>query len=258
MSLLGRLFWSPMATKEQVEARQRVIRDMEWSALKAWIPEGSAFLDVGCGAGYNMLLAKMERQCRVKGIDPDPGAHGVGRYASAMDAQISTDIQQGMAEALPFEDNSFDVVFSSHVLEHVQDRQKSLEEMQRVAKPGAVIIVGMPTNTMSWLGLLAQWLFTTHIRIYKVFRGRHGRSLGMRLLNVFLPPSHSFPETKTVIYDLIHYRPSAWRRVVASRLSIQQHLFGGLYCYPDFPQVLSARPATGQKGSSVFFLCTTA
>ena len=254
MSALGQLFWAPLATREQVETRQKIIRDLEWNALEAFIPANAQFLDVGCGAGYNMLLAKNEKKCQVKGIDPDPGAHGVGRYASAMDAQIADDIQQGMAEALPFEDNSFDVVFSSHVLEHVQDREKSLEEMQRVVKPDGVIIVGMPTSTMAWLGLVAQWLFTTHIRLYNVFRGGASRPLLLRLKHLFLPPSHSFPESKTVLYDLVHYSPRAWRRLVASRLGVRKQVNGGLYCYPDFPQLL-APSSRSRNGSSVFFIC---
>jgi ubiquinone/menaquinone biosynthesis C-methylase UbiE len=43
-------------------------------------------------------------------------------------------ILKATAENIPFKDESFDVVYSSHVLEHVTDEVKSLEEMKKVLK----------------------------------------------------------------------------------------------------------------------------
>jgi len=37
---------------------------------------------------------------------------------------------------LPFEDNTFDVVFCNHVLEHIEDDKKAMSELYRVLKPG--------------------------------------------------------------------------------------------------------------------------
>lgn len=44
----------------------------------------------------------------------------------------------------PFEDNTFDEVFSAHVLEHVSDLGKTMEELTRICKPGAAIKVIVP------------------------------------------------------------------------------------------------------------------
>lgn len=254
MSVLGNIFWYPMATKDQIESRQQVIRDAEWDMVRENIPQGSLFLDVGCGAGDNMIKAMRDRGCQVKGIDPDPGAHGVGRFDSKIDDSVSQNIATGMAEDLPFEDDRFDVVFCSHVLEHVNSKSTSLQEMARVAKPDGLIVVAVPTHWMSGLGLLAQWMFTTHIRIRALFSSNDKRPWSNRLRSVFLPGSHSYPESKTVLYDLSHYRPSKWKAIIESELKVEEVRYGPLYAYPDFPQLI---PVSSPKwaGSSVFFFC---
>lgn len=54
-------------------------------------------------------------------------------------ADVKADIQN-----LPFEDNSFDVIFCNHVLEHVEDDKKALSELFRVMKPGGWGILQVP------------------------------------------------------------------------------------------------------------------
>lgn len=54
-------------------------------------------------------------------------------------ADVKADIQN-----LPFEDNSFDVIFCNHVLEHVDDDKKALRELFRIMKPGGWGIFQVP------------------------------------------------------------------------------------------------------------------
>ena len=76
-----------------------------------------------------MLRAKSQLNCSVFGIDPSPGEQGVGRY-EAKDMEAIT-IDKGFAENLPYDDNHFDVVFCSHVLEHVDNEDVSLQELMK-------------------------------------------------------------------------------------------------------------------------------
>lgn len=63
---------------------------------------------------------------------------------------ITGDIESPLAKVkmdihnIPFEDNTFDVVFCNHVMEHVQDDIKAMAELHRVLKPGGWGILQIP------------------------------------------------------------------------------------------------------------------
>ena len=63
--------------------------------------------------------------------------------AVAQQLQPSIEWRQGMAESLPYEDNSFDAVVSQFGLMFFQDRSASLSEMLRVLKPNATMAVAV-------------------------------------------------------------------------------------------------------------------
>ena len=56
-------------------------------------------------------------------------------------ADVKCDIQD-----MPFEDNTFDVIFCNHVLEHVDDDKKAMSELHRVMKPGGFGIFQVPID----------------------------------------------------------------------------------------------------------------
>ena len=63
---------------------------------------------------------------------------------------ITADIESPLAKVkmdiheIPFEDNTFDIIFCNHVLEHVDDDYKAMTEMRRVLKPGGWAILQIP------------------------------------------------------------------------------------------------------------------
>ncbi len=65
---------------------------------------------------------------------------------------ITTDLNSPLADVkadicnLPFKDNSFDIIFCNHVLEHIPDDQKAMEEMYRILKPGGWGIFQIPQD----------------------------------------------------------------------------------------------------------------
>lgn len=250
---LSSIFWCPISSKEKIEYYQEKIRELEWNAIKKFIPPSSTFLDVGCGAGYSLIKAKEELLCEVQGIDPEPGAHGVGRYTLGL--WKDRPIIQGSAESLPFESDSFDVVYSSHVLEHVNSESAAILEMKRVLKPEGVLIIGMPTATMSWVGLISALLFTTHISIYHFIRSVGKKQAKSTFIRIFLPSSHSSPRKKYITYDLSHYRISNWQKIVSKQFRIATILTPGLYPYPDYIQWFPLVQRT-KFSSSVFFICS--
>jgi ubiquinone/menaquinone biosynthesis C-methylase UbiE len=247
------IFWYPFSSKNNIEKYQKQIRDIEWDSFKEYIPTNSNLLDVGCGSGDNLSRAASELKCKTTGIDPAPGAHGVGRFTE--DAMIKSEIIQGNAENLPFENKTFDVVFCSHVLEHVNNEHKSLTEIARVTKENGTIIIGMPTASMTIIGLISHYLLTTHVNILFFIKHIGKKEMLNRFIHIFLPKSHSYPNHRFFFYDLHAYRVSRWTKLVNSEFSIKHTITPCLYPYPDYIQFF---PKIKNKkfSSSVFFICT--
>lgn len=99
-------------------------------------------LDLGCGNGIaSYAFASLGHD--VSAIDPDPsrdvGLGATARLASAVShGSIST--YKAFAEALPFPDATFDVVYARQSLHHFGDLQQGLTECARVLKPGGILL----------------------------------------------------------------------------------------------------------------------
>lgn len=251
--MIGKIIYCLVSDQNKIEHLQQQIRDMEWAAIVDEIPHKSSFLDVGCGAGYAMYKAKTEKECSIYGIDPDPGGHGVGRFFGQFPTETIS-IHKGFAEELPFETNTVDVVYSSHVLEHVNDEQLALQEMKRVLKEDGVVIIGMPTATMAWINWFSQIVFASHVRIYEFFRFFVTKNSAKQFVRIFRIKSHSSPRASSIWYDINHYRVSNWKKIVAKEFTIEKVIQPCLYPYPDYTQWF--RLHKNRFGSSsVFFIC---
>lgn len=252
---LLKLYYFASLSKEKTDFNQKIIRDVEWDAIKQNIPLNSKFLDVGCGAGYAMRKAQQEFNCDCHGIDPEPGAHGVGRFNE--NSKSGLNIVQGFSEQLPYSDQSFQVVYSSHVLEHVNDESKSLAEMKRVLTNDGKLIIGMPTADMAWVNLWTEVLFTTHQRVFNViFQFLPYIKTGKTsLVNAIIPCSHSTPRAKTIFYDLEHYKIENWKKTVEEYFKIDETILPAFYPYPQYWQLFKMKK-NYKKSSSVFFICS--
>jgi len=66
-----------------------------------------------------------------------------GKYETADLTMRNVDHKVDL-QNLPFDDSSYDFIFASHVLEHIPDDQKAIQEIRRVMKPGGVAILPVP------------------------------------------------------------------------------------------------------------------
>ena len=251
MSIIGKIIYSTKSSKDKVEKYQQIIRDNEWNEIKNYIEKNSNFLDVGCGSGYAMMRASKEFNCSVHGVDPEPGAHGVGRYIKKLFS--SPKIEKGMAENLPYKDESFEVVYSSHVLEHVQDEILSLKEIKRVLKDDGVLIIGMPTSSMAILNLISQIIFTSHIKVYEFIKNIYRPIFFKNFIYIFRIVSHSQPRANSIWYDINHYRITKWKKMIEREFEIIEVIKPSFYPYPDYPQFFKIHKNLFFT-SSVFFI----
>ncbi len=102
------------------------------------IRPGERVVDVGCGAGFDSLIAAHMTGTggRVIGIDMTPEMLSKARGAAEAAGASNIDFREGVAEALPVEDDWADVVISNGAINLCPDKLAVFREMYRVLKPG--------------------------------------------------------------------------------------------------------------------------
>jgi len=99
-------------------------------------------LDVGCSAAFFLKLAEEY------GWKPQ-GAEISEFGASFSNEELGIDVFHGTLQEAAYDDGRFDVVFSSHVMEHIEQPLDVLNEMKRVLRPGGAVVTVIPTQFAS-------------------------------------------------------------------------------------------------------------
>jgi arsenite methyltransferase len=102
------------------------------------VEPGAVVLDLGCGAGTDLLIAAQMtgRTGRVIGVDMTASMlDRAGESADAMGLE-NVELHETLIESLPLADASVDVVISNGVIDLVPDKDAVLDEIDRVLRPG--------------------------------------------------------------------------------------------------------------------------
>lgn len=99
-------------------------------------------LDVGCGPGEFVVTLNLHG-IKTMGVTPDEDEVEVAKVWQKYYG-LKNNVVKGYGEKLPFEDNTFDIVLSHHVLEHVDDVKKTVDEMLRVLMTGGSLYISTP------------------------------------------------------------------------------------------------------------------
>ena len=98
---------------------------------------GEEVLDVGCGLGGPARMLAAKYGCKVTAIDLTPefcaAAEELNARVGLADRIV---VQEANALALPFDDDTFDVVWTMHVTMNIEDKATLYDQMARVLKPG--------------------------------------------------------------------------------------------------------------------------
>lgn len=129
------------------------------------IPKSGVCLEVGCGSGVNSaFLSQAVRRVIATDLPSYDGqTHSLGiDVADGLLRRLdinNVELVSCSGERLPFADNSFDLVFSSSVLEHIDDKERALKEMFRVVRPGGRVICIIPTYVQSLCAFAHLYLY---------------------------------------------------------------------------------------------------
>ncbi len=156
------------------------MQTINFSRLK--LQAGDTVLDVGCGEGRHSIGAWLESDVHVVGVDLCEKDLETARtrqqdFSSYATPQKSIEFKYANALKLPFEDNSFDKVICSEVLEHVPDYQGVLKEINRVLKPDGLMALSVPRawpEEICWrLSKAYHEVEGGHIRIFNATHLKH-------------------------------------------------------------------------------------
>lgn len=190
------------------------VRNYEIEKIVRHFPPGATVLEIGGGTGYQAKQLA-DYGFAVTSIDVSSSNY--------RDKQVFP-VQTYDGKRFPFEENTFDLVFSSNVLEHVLDLDQLHQETRRVLKPDGYCVHVMPTSVWRFwtsftnyvelvqrVGLLLPALIPESISPREVLRPFRFAKRAWGLARYYaVPPRHG--EIGNVVSELWTFSASRWLR----------------------------------------------
>lgn len=219
-------------------------------------------LELGCGIGYySAFLSKISSEVIATDLEViDPATHSPGLqitrdFLAALDIKNVT-VMNASAEELPFEDNTFDLVFSSHVIEHVPNMNKAILEIDRVLKPGGINFCIVPTTTDRIYAFFTFYIYLFKRVIIKLFNklipkkttassNQNAASSLASPISYYskhlpFPPPHGV--LPSYLSEIKNWTLKNWRKNITNENKIKLVAQYGLQLNPLFPLLSSLFP----------------
>ncbi len=192
----------------------KIIRQHELQQALRYFPASGRILEIGAGAGWQAQWLSHQ-----------------GYEVTAVDIPESQYLQSRVFPIilydginLPFPDNSFDIIFSSNVLEHIPDPNKLDREFKRVLRPNGTAVHIVPTSTWRLWTILTHHFYICRLVIGYIkiqvltdsskAIGQFNQSSHLSRVEIFSrllwPPRHG--ECGTAIYELYLFSKKSWLR----------------------------------------------
>jgi 2-polyprenyl-3-methyl-5-hydroxy-6-metoxy-1,4-benzoquinol methylase len=159
-----------------------------------YIKDNDRILDIGCQFGYFAYYISKKQNIRYYGIDISQVAIDDAIKNTANCTGIAEFKLGDVEDKIDYNDEQFDVVVSSQVLEHLKDPQKLLDEMFRLCKPDGVIIVSTPImneimchehrHIFSYYSIME--LFDKYASDYKIYKWNKFKQIKEKHRDIFI------------------------------------------------------------------------
>lgn len=186
-----------------------LIRDHELNKIKNYFITDKKVLEIGGGNGYQASIIK-----------------SWGSEISSIDIEINHnekyfEVKKYDGINLPFSDESFDIVYSSNVLEHVKNLDLLIRETKRVIKPTGIIIHLIPSTTWRFWTILAHYPYLI-IRLFNIIFVKEKKiknegtenlkltSKPVSFISKFFPQPHG--EFSSAISELFYFSKFYWKK----------------------------------------------
>lgn len=134
----ARRVWEAMAPRYDRDIK--LIEKIQFGGGRAWVGSRATgrVLEVAVGTGRN--FAFYPREVSITGIELSPAMLAIARTRAAQ-LRLDVDLRVGDAQALPFDDDSFDTVVCTLSLCTIPDHAAAIAEMARVLRPGGRLLL---------------------------------------------------------------------------------------------------------------------
>jgi len=140
---MGEEIWEKVWTKNLITSDYSLKYLEFMKEIQKDLPPGSKVLEAGCGTGQTLAL--LSERHETHGLDISRAALKLTRYSC-------NNPVLGNIFAIPFKDNSFDLVYNSGVIEHFREpgNVAAIREMARITKPSGKVIIIVPNTLCIW------------------------------------------------------------------------------------------------------------
>jgi SAM-dependent methyltransferase len=145
--------WGMDIRADAFQALLARVSERRMDIIEATAGTPGAMLDIGCGTGETLSLAR-DRGWRVEGVEPE-------RSAAEFARSRGLEVQVAYLEDAALSPASYDVVCAFHVLEHVPEPPRFLRDLAALARSGGLVVIEVPNfksldrrrNGANWRGL---------------------------------------------------------------------------------------------------------
>jgi SAM-dependent methyltransferase len=146
--------------------------------IEKYVPVQGRFLEIGSGFGglVAFLNIRYNKSCDAYGVEPSADAYEGTILCTellARENEIKSKYVCAKGESLPFKKDCFDIVYSTSVLEHVENPRKVICESVRILKSGGILQFVIPNYGSWWEGhyglpmlpSMPKWAFKIYVRL---------------------------------------------------------------------------------------------
>jgi ubiquinone/menaquinone biosynthesis C-methylase UbiE len=134
--------WYEKTTRKDMGQFERLA-----GSLAAGLPDGGQVLEVAPGPGFLSIELARSAKLKVTALDVSKTFVEIARK-NAAEAGVRVDFLEGNASAMPFQENSFDLLVCRAAFKNFSEPEKALSEMQRVLRPGGIgLIIDLRRDT---------------------------------------------------------------------------------------------------------------
>lgn len=166
------------------------------SSTFRWVPKNVRVLDIGCGFGES-LGYHQARGCEVWGVEADENIRRVSD-------KYGYKVHIGLFDPLMYEENYFDYVTMSQVIEHITDPVETLQGIARILKPGGSVILSTP-NASGWgAKIFGKYWINWHAPYHLQFFTTNSMNLAAEQAGLGIKKACTITSSAWLFYQWIH------------------------------------------------------